>query len=400
MTKVQDDIEYCEGYSESKRWLAHYGTLKSKQTAAGGLRLFCTKTGRTPTELLALRKEAEVELFNLVEDFSNDQTIPDEPRRTAISSVRAFFRRMWKELPSAVGSSVWSLPRKKPKRTPTAETLRTFMQGAWHVRDKALISFMSASCVAEGSIPHLSFLNLEPQWQGENPTADFAMYLDHLEATDMPYIKIVGKVMPDGSTTLKGGGQGKYKGVEQHTFLTPEATRLLMQYVKWRLNTGEQLGYESPLFAVWKTCASKKGDPLQIGGVKTIFRLVTQRNPEQIHFSAHDMRRYTQNALEDARIHPNRCAKIRGRKVRGEVDPYSDPKIGQLRRDYNDAVEYLTFMESEKVIKVEDLQKEVMKALKSNGALDELLKPIAKREGVTIEFLKKNLMQMGKKAEK
>jgi hypothetical protein len=50
-----------------------------------------------------------------------------------------------------------------------------------------------------------------------------------------------------------------------------------------------------------------------------------------------------ETALEEVGIHPNWARKIRGRKVRGEESPYSQPEVEKLRAKYREAVPLLQF---------------------------------------------------------
>jgi len=289
------------------------------------------------------------------------------------------------------------MPRKRQPRRPTKETLRKFLQGAVRIRDEWLVTFMATSCVARGSIPHLTFRNLQPEYQEMFPNTPFDAFLKYLEAVEFIHVGIVGEVLPDGLTTLKGGGQGKYKGVEQHTFFTPEAKQLLMQYVRQRQQRNEALDYDSPLFVVTKKrdvkSAMQRGVALSDDAIGQIYRRIGKNNPDGTYFSPHDMRRFGRTALEKAGIHDHWIQRIMGRKVPAEKDPYSQPKIEELRSEYRTAAQDMTLQERPMI----DVQKEVMKTLKSNGALDELLKPLAEKHGVSVEFLKKNLAQAGKK---
>jgi hypothetical protein len=57
----------------------------------------------------------------------------------------------------------------------------------------------------------------------------------------------------------------------------------------------------------------------------------------------HDGRRWVNTALEQIAISENWARKIRGRKVRGEEAPYSQPAINQLREKFREAVPLLQF---------------------------------------------------------
>jgi len=62
-----------------------------------------------------------------------------------------------------------------------------------------------------------------------------------------------------------------------------------------------------------------------------------------VRFSLHDGRRWVETALEEVGIQPNWARKIRGRKVRGEESPYSQPEIEKLRAKYREAIPLLQF---------------------------------------------------------
>ena len=62
-----------------------------------------------------------------------------------------------------------------------------------------------------------------------------------------------------------------------------------------------------------------------------------------VRFSLHDGRRWVETALEEVSIQPNWARKIRGRKVRGEESPYSQPEIEKLRAKYREAIPLLQF---------------------------------------------------------
>ena len=52
-------------------------------------------------------------------------------------------------------------------------------------------------------------------------------------------------------------------------------------------------------------------------------------------------RRFTETMLEKAKLHPNWCRKILGKTIKGEENPYSQPKMEELREAYRAAIPYL-----------------------------------------------------------
>ena len=67
-------------------------------------------------------------------------------------------------------------------------------------------------------------------------------------------------------------------------------------------------------------------------------------------FSWHDGRRYVQTALEEAGWSHNWIQKVKGRKIRGEDNPYSLPEIEKLREAYKHALPNLCFLDVEAMV--------------------------------------------------
>jgi len=138
---------------------------------------------------------------------------------------------------------------------------------------------------------------------------------------------------------LKGGGQGRYTGLQQHTFLTPDAKKALLEYKNWREKRFKvAVAKDQPLFG--HVYDMEGSDRLTTSDVRQIFTRASERTG--LTFSPHDLGRFTQTQLEDARLNPNWIKKICGHKVRGEENPYSRPKIERLRKAYDKAIAYLT----------------------------------------------------------
>ena len=72
--------------------------------------------------------------------------------------------------------------------------------------------------------------------------------------------------------------------------------------------------------------------------------------------------------------------KIRGRKVRDEEAPYSQPAIEQLREKFREAVSLLEFTTEKPTVTKEMLKEEIMRALE-----EEKLKEIAEKYHVSVE---------------
>jgi hypothetical protein len=195
------------------------------------------------------------------------------------------------------------------------------------------------------------------------------------EAKELPCIQIAPEL-------LKGHGVGKYKGVRQVTFLTPEAKRALINYREWlEQKSGRKI--ESTQHMWLSIYEPFEALDYQVLGI-TVNRLAKEAG---VKFSLHDGRRWVTTALEQIGISLNWARKIRGRKVKGEEAPYSQPQIEQLRAKFREAVPHLEFT-SETSGAVEDRLKDLEKF---KASLTPEQKETAARAGMRFH---------GKKAEK
>jgi hypothetical protein len=172
-----------------------------------------------------------------------------------------------------------------------------------------------STAIARETLTKMQWKHLDADWQQQ----------------EIPHIGLPAEL-------LKGHGRGKYKGVEQHTFLTPEAKKDLVDYKNFMEQVkGVKL---TPETNVWLQL-EKPFKPLYYHSLSRIEQDLSRRSG--VSFSWHDARRYVETALEEVKINPNWARKIRGRKVRGEEAPYSRPAIEQLRKVYAEAVPLLQF---------------------------------------------------------
>ena len=295
--------------------------MQRKKQAAYCFYRFCKWSQKTPSELLALkeRDSSESPAPNFVEKLLDDfcgQDIPgftnSQKYNTAIA-VKSFFKHSYRDLAKASG--VVTLEKVRPYNALTKDVLRKLWNRALNPRDRALIPFTTSTGIAKETLSMITWGHLEENW----------------ETKDLPCINI-------GSELLKGHGRGKYKGVRQITFLTPEAKRELINYKEWiEEKLGRKLGLDDKIWST--TCKPFKPVPyMTFGNIITVLS-----NNAGVKFSWHDARRWVNTALEQIGISPNWARKIRGRKVKGEEAPYSQPAIEQLRAKFREAVLFLEF---------------------------------------------------------
>lgn len=306
---------FVDANPEVQRWLRKVSSPLTKNNYARDLMRYVEATELSPAQLIALKQKGGHEAEDLLDEFvdSADKVGLGDSRTWSLSiGVKSFYKWNYADLSRGAGKK--SVTKKKPYRTPDKESLIKFMEGA-NMRDRALIQFLASTGIAEGSIPHLTWGHV---------------WTELIEKRiDVPHIGLA-------SSEIKGRGAEKYAGVEQHTFMTPSAADALLRYKEWReRNRGETVTPQSPLFATVEGPLK----PLTAAAAREIFNEASKRTG--IKFSPHDMRRFVQTQLEFARMQPNWIKKILRHKIKGEEQPYSQPKIEELRKAYRDALTYM-----------------------------------------------------------
>jgi hypothetical protein len=312
---------WASKFPEVTRWLAK---LQKKEQNALALYNFCQWAKMTPQELLAAKaKDSAIspppnEVEKLLDDFCGTEVpgFTNALKYQASIAVKSFFKWNYRDLAKASGAI--TLEKVKPYNKLSKEGLRRLWNRALNPRDRALIPFVTSTAIAKETLSNLTWGHLEDDW----------------ETKDLPAINI-------GSELLKGHGRGKYKGVRQITFLTSEAKRELINYKEW-LESPQKLGRKvKPDEKIWvETCK-----PYRPITYDTFGKLITTLSQNAgVEFSWHDGRRWVNTALEQIGISPNWARKIRGRKVKGEEAPYSQPAIEQLREKFREAVPLLEFI--------------------------------------------------------
>jgi hypothetical protein len=349
---------WAKDYPEVERWLSH---LQKKTMNAFTLYRFCEYVKKTPTELLEEKKRdpsANV-VEKILDDFCNcgDASFTNAFKFQASIAVKSFFRWNYRDLAKASGAV--TLEKKKPYNKLSKEVLRKLWSRALNLRDRALIPFVASTAIAKETLSSLTWGLLEQGW----------------EAKEIPCIEIPPEL-------LKGHGRGRYQGVKQITFLTPEAKRELLNYKEW---VEQKLGRKvSATDHIWLDLRGRYEPLVYESFGALISRLAREAG---VKFSWHDGRRWVNTALEQIGISPNWARKIRGRKVKGEEAPYSQPAIEQLRAKFREAVPLLEF-----ITEVSTVSKEVEERLKAlekfKGDLTPEQLETAKRAGILMRKTK------------
>jgi len=315
-------------FPKVQTWLAK---LQDKDKNSFNLWRYCQWSKKNPDQLLALKEDTKSrEAEFLLDRFVADKSVKlsDHAKNNVVSAVRSFYMHNYSDL--ARQSGTISPMKVRPYRKPTKEDLRKLWNAAYNPRDRSLVSFVASTSIARGSLPYLKLSHFEKDWRKQ----------------EIPHIGLPASI-------IKGHGRGRYKNVEQHTFLTPEAKQDLIEYMEWMERKGFTFTDDVVLFRSIK----RPFKPISYSELGVISDRLSEKSGVQ--FGWHDARRFVETALEEARIHPNWCRKIRGRKVKGEENPYSRPKVEQLRQAYIRAVPLLQFRELAQVSEL-DRRKQAM----------------------------------------
>jgi len=339
ITKTNALEKWARKYPKVMTWLAKLATRK---TWAFQLYRYCKTVGKTPDELLAMKeKEKCLDAEYLLDGFIATSPFTNSVTYNIASAVKSFYKYNYRSLER--GSGIITLEKVKPYRRHSKAELLKIYRSTQNPRDRALITFTWSTAIAKGSLTQIKWSHLEQDWENQ----------------ELPHIGLSDKI-------IKGRGRGKYRGVEQHTFLTPEARRDLLDYKDWLERTkGVKLKPDDNIFIDLRYGTKVK--PIGFAALGQIALVLSKRSG--VPFSWHDARRYVETALEEIRINPNWARKIRGRKVRGEEAPYSRPAINQLREKYREAVPLLEFTQPTQLMElqrrqeiVEEIQSKILSA--------------------------------------
>lgn len=232
-----------------------------------------------------------------------------------INAVKAFYRNNYHQLQSAAGT--FEYVTEKSQNVQPKETRIKLYKACYTPRDRALIMASTCTAIARETMSLMCWSHFEEDWQKQ----------------ETPCI-----ILP--ANIIKGHGKGKYKGVKQVSFLTPEAKHIFIEYRNWYSKTFNHTWKEND--HIFLSVRDNIHEPLTKEGVSRAIIHITDR--ADVQFGIHDGRTIVQTALENVKVSPQWIRKIKGRKVKGEESPYSKPAIEQLRQKYKEALPDLEFL--------------------------------------------------------
>jgi len=302
--------KYLE-YKTVRNWLDGVATTSeyTKRFYLADIIEYCTWAGKTPDQLIQERKaqlrsrdqDVKMTAENLLRQYANSGLKSANRMWRIIGSVKSFYKNNFFEItPAAVRAP--KRPKVKDYRIPTTDDVRKMLEGS-SLRDRAILLTLYQTGLRESSLVQLKIKHIKELFEGKSPV--------HIGLR---------------SQELKG----TYAGLEAHTFLGRDAADAIKRYLDWRKDIkGETITDESHLY----TRLDAVGQPINEQAVIWVVKEACKRAGIQ-SFSPHDFRRATQTALESSGISGNWVRKIMGHALSGEENPYSQPKIEQLREAY------------------------------------------------------------------
>lgn len=354
--KVRDDLSLKSGSP---------GSLRNYLT---WIHVFLKRSCLDPDEFIEKARASEVDATDEYNRFIiglKDRGLANNSIASAGRSVRKFFDVNDIQLNKFYKVKAWV---KHSDRAPSKEELRMVLHHG-DLRENVIITFLASSGVRVSTLVGLKVGDVE------------------LGEEKMPS-KIF--VRPEASKTRKS----------YNTFITPEATSLLREYLDSRKRTSEKVGDESLLIRNERYKMEAKA--LTVDGltqaIRRLFRkagLVKQakgniRARYQLH--PHSLRKYFDTQLAVAGVQQAFKEYFLGHT--GGLDKnYFRPTEEMLDTEYRKAIPYLTVMETSTISR-EEVRAEVIGALMGKIS-DTELAPIARKLGISPNQIRAMIRRIG-----
>jgi hypothetical protein len=332
----KEAIEWAVNHECVMKYLSKINSNKPR--AACDIFFFCDWAGKTPEELLAMKTDFQnFDVEGLLDKWVISKLEYPETRKwIIINTVRGFFRANWRQLQADAGKMEEPFACSSDKPKPLSQKKRrVFFNNCYTPRDKALVAVVSCSAIALETLSKLHWYHFEEDWINQ----------------EIPNISLP-------SELLKGHGKGKYRGVQQETFITPEAKTVLLDYRNWFAKVFNYQWNDDDY--VFLQVRHHIGEPLVRIMIAKTFAKISLRSG--VTWKTHDGRRIVQTALESVGCPNNWIKKVKGRKCSGEEAPYSKPAIEQLRSKYREAIPQLEFLTDRVEVKRDDDELNRLKA--------------------------------------
>jgi hypothetical protein len=328
MSKTTESLKkWLKSFHSGKVWLSKLRSNVTVRVYLPNFKRYCEATDKNPDELIRLKMEGQQNVGTNKEfqaEELHDLTIDGldlTPHGKANMSmaVISFYKHNRRPF---VNVKNFERPEAK-KRTPTLSDIEDLGHVAKTRRDEFLIWFLATAPFREGTLDKLTFSDLVKTGDEELPI------MVNVEAG-----------------RLKGNGRGKYKGLRQICFVNYFVETKLKDYVTEAKRRGIEINPETSLFVSYNGKGKAvKGSVLSKNRIRDIFSdlsLEAWDDLEQKRFSPHDIRSFTNTAMEKAKITENWRSVIMGHKPRGVKGKfYSDPATKELLAQFKTALPYI-----------------------------------------------------------
>jgi len=328
---------------------------------------FCELLGfNEPEECLkfiASKEEKERYIDSLITQFQNEGL-----SNTRIVSIMKGVKRWlglnkvdieWRDI------ILPSVEIKEEDRAPTKPELRRILS-VCNIRDKALVLVATSSGLRRKALVTLTFGDVNFD------------YHDVARIIVKKRYKIRGK-------TFKSGRKIGRKRTFFVTFITPEAKKALLDYKKYREETGETITEESPLFTSTRKKELGKflsAQYLDVHWGRLLKKAhLTEKSTEWFIIHLHTLKKYAETQFINAGCNPSYREFWLGHSGSYLESSYFRGEEMEHLEEYRKSIPHLSIMEVPRISR-EDIRKEVAKTIP-----DDVLRPIAKKLGMSLEEL-------------
>ncbi len=350
---MTDSLElWLSSFISGKKWLQNINSPDTKRVYIASLNKYCKATEKTPDDLIAVKIEGlqnintpkEFQAEDLLENYLCEAKLTDSIKEQIKASVLSFYKNNKRQLNNQTAKNIGKPTPKQ--RTPICKDLEKLESVFTCQRDRALIWFLASSGVRVGTLFLL-------KWQD----------LQETENKDVPYKIIIE------AERLKGKGKGRYQGLKQITFLHSLAASKLEEYKIEAKNKGYELKPTDPIFIKYSNQGKIQSmKPSSMDSTFTDASLTIWHDLEKKRFSPHDIRDFTQSALESSGANSNVISPILAHKIRGVDKHYSAHFEEELLQVFKHALPWL-LPETVEKLKAESVEtKAETKALKERMA--------------------------------
>jgi hypothetical protein len=346
--------DFLAKYPELKEWLRIKGEKTQRHYIRRLMRYIETLKlngiASSPIELWKMAREGflegdETRHIRILEEFQLDakETLPEDKHSLIFNItivVKSFYSFKGKIYQFPKNRAEFEYQPKKEKNLPDLKKLPQQIEALKQLRDRVIVALeTSFPCRLES----LVFL----KWKN---------FRELLEGKELPHIYLTSKEM-------KGKGKHGYRGIEQHSFLTPFSQKYVLAWKEeYERITKKKISLENPesLEEPFLICVDKDnlGKPITYHALNQRFtRLKTEG---EFPYNLHIFRTWFNEQLKEANIDKTDRDIFLGHAPDKIEEAYSKVNIERLRKRFKDALKYLdaTYKGDERALKLAEIFRE------------------------------------------